>query len=171
MPSYVLINLLVLAAVLEADLGRRKVSRLRILRPLLLAAGIVPLFLDHPATTGRGLALEITLAGAGIILGLVLSAGLMQVERDDTTGRPVSRAGAAYGLAWTAIIGARLAFSYGSQHWFSTQMGHWLITNQISVDALTDGLIFMAIAMTLTRTVRLTVGRRSLAQPDTALAA
>jgi hypothetical protein len=171
MPSYVLINLLVLAAVLEADLGRRTVSRFRILRPLLLAAGIVPLFIDHPATTGRGLALEVALAGAGIILGLVLSGGLMQLDRDDITGQPVSRAGAAYGLAWTAIIGARLAFSYGSQHWFSSQVGHWLITNQISVDALTDSLIFMAVAMTLTRTVRLGVGRRTVTRPRTALAA
>jgi hypothetical protein len=40
MPTDVLIvNIAVLFAVLEADLGRRKITRFRILRPLLLAAG------------------------------------------------------------------------------------------------------------------------------------
>jgi hypothetical protein len=170
MPSYVLVNLLVLTAVLEADLGRRHISRFRILRPLLMAAAVVPLFLDHPATAGRGLALEVALAGAGVVIGLAVSAGLMQVGRD-ASGRPVSRAGVAYGLAWTTVIGARLAFSYGSQHWFGAEVGHWLVTNQITVDALTDGLIFMAIAMTLTRTVRLAAGRRAVARPHVALAA
>jgi hypothetical protein len=165
MPSYVLVNILVLIAVLEADLGRRKISRLRIVRPLLLVIGIVPIFIDHPATAGRGLALEVALAGAGVVLGLVVSAGLMRVERDRPTGRPVSRAGVAYGLAWTVIIGARLAFSYGSQHWFSAQVGHWLVTNQITVAALTDSLIFMAIAMTLARTTRLAVARRVVVAP------
>jgi hypothetical protein len=165
MPSYVLVNILVLIAVLEADLGRRKISRLRIGRPLLLVIGIVPIFIDHPATAGRGLALEVALAGAGVVLGLVVSAGLMRVERDRPTGHPVSRAGVAYGLAWTVIIGARLAFSYGSQHWFSAQVGHWLVTNQITVAALTDSLIFMAIAMTLARTTRLAVARRVVVAP------
>jgi hypothetical protein len=165
MPSYVLVNILVLIAVLEADLGRRKISRLRIGRPLLLVIGIVPIFIDHPATAGRGLALEVALAGAGVVLGLVVSAGLMRVERDRPTGRPVSRAGVAYGLAWTVIIGARLAFSYGSQHWFSAAVGHWLVTNQITVAALTDSLIFMAIAMTLARTTRLAVARRVVVAP------
>ena len=34
-----------------------------------------------------------------------------------------------------------------------------MLTNGISVDALTDALIFMALAMTITRTFRLAVGR------------
>jgi hypothetical protein len=39
------VNIAVLFAVLEADLGRRKISAFRILRPLFLAAGIIPLFI------------------------------------------------------------------------------------------------------------------------------
>jgi len=171
MPSYVLINFAVLAAILEADLGRRKVGRFRIVRPLLLAAGIVPLFIEHPATSGHGLILEVILTSAGVVLGLAVSAGLMRVGLDRSTGRPMSRAGVAYGAAWSIIIGARLLFSYGSQHWFSAGIGHWMAVNQISVDALTDGLIFMAIAMTITRTARLAVGRHALIRPVTVLAA
>jgi hypothetical protein len=34
-----------------------------------------------------------------------------------------------------------------------------MVTNGVSVDALTDSLIFMALAMAVTRSVRLAVGR------------
>ena len=43
-----IINGLVLFAVLEADLGpARKLTRFRLLRPLLLSASIMPMFLDE----------------------------------------------------------------------------------------------------------------------------
>ena len=71
----------------------------------------------------------------------------------------VSRAGIAYGLFWSTIIGARLLFTYGANHWYTSQLVHWLSTNGISANALTDGLIFMALAMAVTRTLRLVAGR------------
>jgi hypothetical protein len=160
MPTDVLIvNIAVLFAVLEADLGRRKISSFRILRPLLLAAGIIPLFIAHPATAGNGEILEIALAGLGVLFGVVAAGGLMKVTYDDATQQSVSVAGAAYGAFWVAVIGARLLFTYGANHWYNTQLGHWLVTNGISVDALTDALIFMAVTMAVTRTVRLALGR------------
>jgi len=173
MPTDVLIvNLAVLFAVLEADLGRRKISSFRILRPVLLAAGIIPLFITHPATAGNGEVLEVVLAGLGVLLGVLASVGLMKVSFDDVTQRAVSTSGAGYGLFWTFVIGARLLFAYGANHWYSTQLGHWMSTNGVTVDALTDGLIFMAVAMAITRTLRLTVGRnRALRQSARPLAA
>lgn len=160
MPISVLaLNLTVLLAVLESDLGRKKVGSFRILRPLVTAACIVPLFVDRPATAGTGAALEVALGGLGLLLGLFAATRLMKVEVDHESGVVMSRAGAAYGLFWSAVIGARILFTYGANHWFNTQLGHWMITNGISVDALTDALIFMALAMTLTRTLRLAVGR------------
>src|SRR5580693_3186492 len=115
MPTDVLIvNIAVLFAVLEADLGRRKISTFRILRPLFLAAGIIPLFIAHPATAGNGEILEIALAALGALLGVVAAGGLMKVSFDVATQRCVSSAGVAYGVFWTAIIGARLLFTYGA---------------------------------------------------------
>jgi hypothetical protein len=167
MPTDVLIvNIAVLFAVLEADLGRRKISTFRILRPLFLAAGIIPLFIAHPATAGDGEVLEITLAGLGALLGLVAASGLMKVSFDVGSQRCVSTAGAAYGVFWVAIIGARLLFTYGANHWYTAQLTHWMVTNGISVDALTDGLIFMAVAMAVTRTLRLAVGRAQVRRPS-----
>ena len=160
MPTDVLIvNIAVLFAVLEADLGRRKISTFRILRPLFLAAGIVPLFVAHPATTGNGEILEIALAGLGALLGVVAAGGLMKVGFDDASQQSVSTAGAAYWAFWVVIIGARLLFTYGANHWYQTQLGHWMVTNGVTVDALTDALIFMALAMAVTRTLRLALGR------------
>src|SRR5580698_2666330 len=107
MPTDVLIvNIAVLFAVLEADLGRRKISRFRILRPLFLAIGIVPLFITHPATAGNGEILEIALAGLGALLGAVAALGLMRIGFDKASQQCVSTAGGAYGAFWVAIIGA-----------------------------------------------------------------
>jgi hypothetical protein len=164
-----IVNGAVLATVLATDLGpARKISKIRLLRPVIAAAVIIPFFVDWPASHGMALAVEIAGVAAGLLAGLAASA-LMGVYRSPTTGQPVSRAGLPYAIFWTAIIGARAAFSYGSAHWFSTPLVTWGIAHQVSVAALTDGLIFMAIAMILVRTVSL--GVRASRLPARALEA
>jgi hypothetical protein len=54
-------------------------------------------------------------------------------------------------------------------HWFPGPMVSWAIANQVSVAAITDGLIFMAIAMVLVRTAR--IGLRAARLPVPVLAA
>ncbi|MFK4227170.1 hypothetical protein [Streptomyces sp. NPDC019890] len=149
-----IINLAVLTAVLESDLGRRKIGWFRLARPLLLAGAVIPVFIKNGATSGNGLTLEITGAATGILLGL-LAAALMPVEYDTAKSSAFSRAGAAYAALWAAVIGARLYFAYASVHVFPTQLGHWLATHRITPDALTDSLIFLAMGMLLSRTLTL----------------
>jgi hypothetical protein len=163
-----IVNAVVLAAVLEADLGlHRKVTRFRLLRPIVLAAAIVPLFLEKIATHGGGLSVEIAGVAAGVIGGLIALA-LIRVYRSGKTNKAVSSATWGYALLWTVVIGARALFSYGANHWFSHQLGSWLITNSIPTAAITDGLIFMAVAMLLTRTVGLFIRSHSLPGAGTA---
>ena len=163
-----IVNGVVLATVLASDLGdARKVGRIRLLRPVIAAAVIIPLFISQPVTHGAGLAVEIAGVVAGLLAGLA-AAALMGVYRSPTTGGPVSRAGAAYAILWIVIIGARAAFSYGAEHWFQGPLVSWAIAHQVSLAALTDGLIFMAIAMVLVRTVGL--GVRASHLPADALA-
>jgi hypothetical protein len=151
------INAAVLFAVLEADLGsHRTIGWFRLLRPILLAGGIIPLYLTALATHGDALTLEITGAVAGLLLGL-LATSLMGVYRSPRTGRATSRAGWGYAAVWTSVIGARAAFSYGSYHWFKTPLGTWMSEHQVSTDAITNALILMAVAMTLARTFSLAV--------------
>jgi hypothetical protein len=150
-----IINGVVLAATLEADLGpHRKIGKMRILRPLLTVALVIPLFLDSPVTHGNGLLVELAGIGAGLIGG-ALVATLMRVYRSPKTGRPVSAASFPYAIVWTLIVAARAAFSYGSVHWFPAQIDQWSVAHQVSVAAITDGLIFMAITMVLVRTLSL----------------
>jgi hypothetical protein len=166
--SAMVVNAVVLAAVLEADVGsHRKVGWFRIARPLLMAAGIVPLYLKAFATHGAGLGLELGGAAAGLAAGLA-AARLTRVYRSSRTAKPVSRAGAAYAALWICVIGARAAFSYGSVHWFSAPLGHWMASHDVSVAAITDALIVMAVAMLLARTLGLAV--RAATLPKTAVA-
>ncbi|WP_042401424.1 hypothetical protein [Streptacidiphilus carbonis] len=158
-----IINAAVLVAVLHSDLGaERKIGTFRILRPLLISAAVIPLFIDRPVTRGTGLALELAGVAAGLLAGLAAIA-LMGVHRSPETGRPVSRAGTPYAMLWIVVIGARAAFSWGSSHWFSAQLTSWCIAHQVTAAAITDGLIFMAVAMLLTRTIGL--GARAAALP------
>jgi hypothetical protein len=159
------INAVVLIAVLEADLGpHRKIGVFRIVRPLLMAAAIVPLYLTALTTHGMGLTLEIAGAAAGLLLGL-LATSLMTVYGSPKTGKPASRAGYGYAAVWTVVIGARAAFSYGSSHWFRSQLGTWMGAHDVSVDAITNTLILMAIAMVLTRTIGMAARARALPAP------
>jgi len=163
-----IVNVVVLAAVLEADLGsHRKISRFRILRPILLAIAIVPIFIEKVATHGGGLAVELAGVAAGVACGLVALA-LMRVYRSPKTGKPASSAAAGYALLWIVVIGARALFSYGAHHWFSNQLGSWLVSNSIPATAITDGLIFMAAAMVVTRTLGLGIRSRVVSSSATA---
>ena len=152
-----IVNGAILVAALQKDLGsHRKVDLLRILLPLGVAAGVIPLFLASPVTHGTGLALEIAGVVAGVLFGLAATA-LMPVYRSPQTGKPVSRAGGWYAALWIVVVGARAAFSYGAGHWFGPQLGHWMVSNQVTSAAITDGLIFMAVGMLVTRTLGLAI--------------
>jgi hypothetical protein len=150
-----IVNALVLFAVLEADLGpARKITRLRLLRPLLLSASIVPLFLQAVATHSTGIALEIGGGVAGVLLGLT-AASMMSIRRQPQTGRLITRAGAPYAALWIAVIGARSCFSIGALHWFNHSLATLMANHQVTGAAITDTLINMAVAMTLARTLSL----------------
>lgn len=162
-----MINGTVLIATLHSDLGaHRKIGPMRLLRPAAIAAAIVPLFIDPVVTHGAGLALELAGVAAGMLGGLTALA-LTKVYRSPRTGKPVSRASWAYALLWTLVVGARAAFSYGAVHWFPVQLAQWCMAHQVTGAAITDGLIFMAVGMILTRTLGL--GIRAAALPRTGL--
>jgi hypothetical protein len=154
MPTSIwMVNLFVLGVVLQADLGQRKVSWLRMLRPLAAGLLIVPLFVQSPQSSGDGLFFEVIAAVAGVLLGTIAGFGFMRVGVD-AGGRLISKAGIAYAAFWILVIGARILFSYGAYNWYGQALGQWMFSNQITVDGLTDGLIFLALAMAFSRSAR-----------------
>ena len=166
-----IVNGVVLATVLASDLGpARKIGRMRLLRPVIAAAVIIPVFVRSPVTHGTGLAVEIAGVAAGLLGGLA-AAALMRVYRSPATGAPVSSAGWPYAAFWTLVVGARAAFSYGAAHWFTNSIVAWCIASQVPEAAVTDGLIFMALAMIVVRTAGLRVRAARLPEATAAPAA
>lgn len=155
----------VLATVLASDLGpARKIGPARLLRPVVAAAVIIPLFVDRPSANAASLAVELAGVAAGILGGLA-AAALMGVYRSPATGKPVSVAGWPYAVFWSAVISARAAFSYGAAHWFTAQIVSWAVANDVTEASIVDGLIFMAVAMILVRTAVLGVRASRLPVP------
>jgi hypothetical protein len=150
-----IINMVVLVAVLEADLGHRKITRFRLIRPLAIAAVIAAFWISGVATSGTGLWVEAAGIGTGILLGIA-AAALMRVYTADD-GRPYSYAWIPYALLWTAVVGARLWFGYAANHTFPVQLGTWMLAHKLTTSALIDAFIFLALAMLLTRTGSLAV--------------
>jgi hypothetical protein len=151
MPASVwIINLVVLGVVLEADLGRRKITWFRLARPLLVAGGIIAYYLIKTpvATGGSGLRFELALAALGLALGV--AAGMIFRVFRGADGYPRSQARVGYAALWIVVIGARIGFSYATSHSHSLQA--WLFTHHITANAITIGLIFMAAGMLLFRT-------------------
>lgn len=158
-----IVNIAILAAVLWADLGTKEITWHRILRPVIVAAIAVAIFVKSPQTSGNGLELELGGAVAGLLLGALGSFAFMRITRRMRAEHPISRAGLAYAVFWIVVIGARLLFTYGANHWYNHSLGTWLYTNRITVDGLTDALILLAIGMVAARVVRFV--RATLATP------
>jgi hypothetical protein len=165
MTSALMVDAIVLFAVLEANLGaHRKVGVVRLLRPFLVVAAVVPLFIKPVVTHGHGLDAELVLAGVGLALGL-FAASLLTVFRDQLSSRVVTAAGRAYALLWIVVIAARAAFSYGAEHWFGHALAAWQTRHAVSTAAITDALVFSAVAMILAHTGLLAIRARRAALP------
>jgi hypothetical protein len=159
--SVLIPNLVILVTVLLSDYGSRPVTSVRLVRPFVAAAVIVPFFFKGVQGSGNGLLLEVAGAAAGLVLG-VLAAFLLRVLRDPATGRAATIGGNAYALLWIVVVAARLYFTYGAQHVFGRQLGQWLYASHITVDGLTAALIFFSVAMLLGRTGAMAVRVRQV---------
>jgi hypothetical protein len=162
------ISLAVVALVLARDWGHRRVTLFALLRPL-IGIAIIPFVAPGWDLSGRGLPLE----GGGLVVGValgLLAFAFMRVSVD-ASGQAWTDAGLPYAATWIVIAAARLIVIYGSQHWFTQDLGMFLINNHISVNAFADSIIFLAIAPVvanrlaiLIRVRMITAGQRATAQ-------
>ena len=102
-----ILNLVILALVLTAALGRGKITPMRLLRPVIAAAIIIPFFFKGAASSGYGLLVEATGLAARLALG-TLAATQIHATYDDQAGprfpgRPL----------YAAITAGRIYSTYG----------------------------------------------------------
>ncbi|WP_285117278.1 hypothetical protein [Leifsonia sp. fls2-241-R2A-40a] len=144
-----LLNIGLLAFILISNLGARKMSSLRLLLPVLIAAVCGGLFLTDVPTAGNDVQLEAIGISAGIALG-VAAGFFMRVEVRD--GVTMLRAGWPYALLWLIVIGGRMLFAYGADHWFPAQIADFSMSARITgAPAWAAAFILMALVMVVAR--------------------
>ena len=111
------------------------------------------------ATGGGGLGFELALAALGTLLGV--AAGMIFRVFRGADEIPRSQAGIGYAALWIVVVGARIGFSSATSN--SHRLQVWLFTHHITVDTVTDALIFMAAGMLVFRTAILRLRATKLA--------
>ena len=139
------LNLIVLAVLLEADLGRRKIGWFRLLRDL---PQIERIFRAVRAAVTIPFTVKFRMGWNDSHIVCVPLAKLAE----ETGLNAVALA-----AFWAVIFAARLVFIYGTEHWFARPLGQFLIAHQLSATGLSGALLFMAIAMALARSVLLAI--------------
>jgi hypothetical protein len=141
------------ALIIATQMGRRYLTLRRFLIPLVAVAAVGYHYMPTIPTAGGDLDFELGLAIAGTLCG-VLAGYLMTVERDQQTGRLITRAGVDYAALWIIVFGGRLAFAWAAQHVWSHQVGQFSMQHAITGSAAwTAAFVLMAISMVAARTV------------------
>jgi len=147
--QYVL-NGALLLFILGTNLGTRRLSPRRLLLPVVLVLVVGSFFLRDVPTIGHDVQLEAVGVVAGVALGVVAGRLLRVGRRPD--GTVMTSAGLAYAALWVAVIGGRVLFAYGADHWFGRSIGEFSRAQQITgADAWTAAFVLMALAMVAAR--------------------
>ncbi len=143
------LNLGLLALILGTNLGTRQVTLARLVGPLALVAAVAWFYLGSVPTSGNDTVLEGVGVAAGLVLGVV--AGLLVRVREHDDG-VWTRAGWPYASLWVVVIGGRMLFAYGADHWFTAAIGRFSYQHAISgADAWTAAFVLMAVSMVVSR--------------------
>ena len=147
--SQYFLNLALLAWILSSNLGTRALTRRRLTVPLFVVATVGWYYLKDAPTLGNDGVLELAGLATGLVLGAV-AALTVRVRRED--GRVLATAGAAFAALWVAVIGGRVLFAYGADHWFPRAIGEFSRDHLITgADAWTAAFVLMALAMVVAR--------------------
>lgn len=146
--------------IIATQVGYRRLTPRRLLLPFVLAGIVAYHYLHGVPSAGGDLDFDLSLSLVGVLCG-ILAGSLMNVERDEQTGRIMTRAGVAFASLWIIVFGGRLAFAWAATHLWSHQVAQFSIQHAITGSAAwTAAFVLMAISMVVART--LVVAARAL---------
>lgn len=143
------LNLALLAWILSSNVGSRVLTRRRVTVPLLVVLAAGWAYLNDLPVAGHDARLELVGLLAGVVAGVVAA---LTVRVRLVGERVVATAGLAFVAVWVVVIGGRVLFAYGAEHWFARSIGQFSYEHQITgASAWTAAFVIMALAMVVTR--------------------
>ena len=155
-PEY-LLNLFLVGLVILQVRGH-KVTKARLVVPLVVTVYVCSNVLRGIPTAGNDLVLVVSGAALGATLGIL--AALATTIRRDGPGA-FAKAGALAAVLWVAGVGARVGFSLWVSHGGAATLGRFSVTHDITSGAAWGAaLVLMAMAEVVTRTAGLYIKTR-----------
>ncbi|MFF7653744.1 hypothetical protein ACFZCY_28605 [Streptomyces sp. NPDC007983] len=152
----------ILIIILATDIGRRRITTMRMARSVIAVAVVIAIFVNSFPTKGNDLSLQLLGVGTGVICGLIAGV-LLPAFKDSSSGELYTIGGIGYALVWIVLSSGRVIFAYGAEHWFTMDLVKFSIDYKISgQDTYANAFVFMSLAMVLTRTAVLLFKMRKL---------
>jgi hypothetical protein len=148
--DYIINSVLVLLVLRQIRESRLTLQSLAL--PVVLVAAAAAYYLRAVPTAGNDVALDVTLAATGAVLGGLCA--LATHMRRGADGMPLARAGSLAAILWVVGIGARMSFGYASGHGAGPAIVRFSVAHSItSGSAWVAALVMMALAEVITRLV------------------
>jgi hypothetical protein len=144
------------AFVLATQLGRRPVAARKLVMPLILVGAIGAKYLTALPSSSMSHLIELGGLAVGLAFGLT-SVALVKVEGDPQTGRPVTTAGIGYAAVWSLALAGRMAFAYGSTHWFTAPLAGFSVANHVTGSTYAAAFVLMVLTMIAVRTAAVAI--------------
>jgi hypothetical protein len=152
----------VLVLLVLRQIRERRLDLASLVLPIVLVGAAAAYYLHSVPMAGNDIALDLTLAAVGAILGLACA--LSTRMRRGADGVALARAGVAAAILWVAGIGARMGFAVYSSHGGAPAIARFSISHNItSPAAWVAALVMMALAEVIARTLTLRVRASRLA--------
>jgi hypothetical protein len=161
--DYIVDSILVLLVLVQ--IRERPLTRRELLRPVIIVACIVAVYLNGIPTAGNDLVLVTTLALLGGAIGI--GSGWTVRMRKTAGGIVTGRAGWASAIFWVLGMGSRFAFLIWIHNGGTSTIAHFSVQHSITgAEAWTAALLAMAVFEVLGRTAAQAVRwQRLLATP------
>jgi hypothetical protein len=152
--DYIINAILVLLVLRQIRENRLDLASLVL--PVVLVGAAAAYYLHSVPSAGNDIALDLTLAAAGTILGVACA--LTTRMRRGPDGVALARAGVAAAILWVAGIGSRMGFALYSSHGGAPAIARFSTAHDITSSAAwVAALVMMALAEVVARTATLRV--------------